>query len=455
MTEVLTGKDAPIDFGKDKIGALFSKIFFPTLIGMLANTVLTVIDGIFVGRGVGADGIAAVNIVAPLFLLTTGIGLMLGIGSSVLASIRLAENNSIGASRIFTHAVVVGTILVALLCLVCLAFPSGMVRMLGSSARLEPHALDYMLWLVPGLIFLMLECVGMMLIRLDGSPRYAMYCQVVSAALNILLDYVFVFPLGMGVKGAAIATSISIIVGGLMVLYYFLRMSSSLHFVRIPTDSGELRLLGRNLFNISRIGFPTFLSELAMGIMMFTGNLVFMRWLGEEGVAAYAIACYLFPVVFSISNAVAQSAQPIISFNYGAGDAGRVRQALRVALIAAVVSGVVVTVGLFIGSKAVAGAFLSSAEPAYAYAVAGLPLFALCAMPFAINITAIGYYQSIEQAVRPLIYTLLRGLIFMVPAFLFLPDLIGVSGLWLAIPAAELATLLVIAADFFRRHRPH
>ena len=330
-----------------------------------------------------------------------------------------------------------------------------MVRMLGSSARLEPHALDYMLWLVPGLIFLMLECVGMMLIRLDGSPRYAMYCQVVSAALNILLDYVFVVPLAMGVKGAAIATSISIIVGGLMVLYYFLRMSSSLHFVRISTDHKEMRLLGRNLVNISKIGFPTFLSELAMGIMMFTGNLVFMRWLGEEGVAAYAIACYLFPVVFSISNAVAQSAQPVISFNYGAGFSDRVRQALRVALLAAVISGVVVTVGLFIGSKAVAGAFLSSAEPAYAYAVAGLPLFALCAMPFAINITGIGYYQSIEQAVRPLIFTLLRGVIFMVPAFLLLPDLTGVSGLWLAIPAAELATLLVIAADFFRRHRPH
>ena len=455
MTEVSNIKKAPIDFGKDKIGSLFSKIFFPTLIGMLANTILTVIDGIFVGRGVGADGIAAVNIVAPLFLLTTGIGLMLGIGSSVLASIRRAEKNTAGASRIFTHAVVVGTVLVALLCLVCVAFPSGMVRMLGSSARLEPHALDYMLWLVPGLIFLMLECVGMMLIRLDGSPRYAMYCQVVSAALNILLDYVFVFPLAMGVKGAAIATSISIIVGGLMVLYYFLRMSSSLHFVRISTDHKEMRLLGRNLVNISKIGFPTFLSELAMGIMMFTGNLVFMRWLGEEGVAAYAIACYLFPVVFSISNAVAQSAQPVISFNYGAGFSDRVRQALRVALLAAVISGVVVTVGLFIGSKAVAGAFLSSAEPAYAYAVAGLPLFALCAMPFAINITGIGYYQSIEQAVRPLIFTLLRGVIFMVPAFLLLPDLTGVSGLWLAIPAAELATLLVIAADFFRRHRPH
>ena len=319
MTEVSNIKKAPIDFGKDKIGSLFSKIFFPTLIGMLANTILTVIDGIFVGRGVGADGIAAVNIVAPLFLLTTGIGLMLGIGSSVLASIRLAEKNTAGASRIFTHAVVVGTVLVALLCLVCVAFPSGMVRMLGSSARLEPHALDYMLWLVPGLIF-------MLPIRLDGSPRYAMYCQVVSAALNILLDYVFVFPLAMGVKGAAIATSISIIVGGLMVLYYFLRMSSSLHFVRISTDHKEMRLLGRNLVNISKIGFPTFLSELAMGIMMFTGNLVFMRWLGEEGVAAYAIACYLFPVVFSISNAVAQSAQPVISFNYGAGFSGGVRQ---------------------------------------------------------------------------------------------------------------------------------
>lgn len=169
-----------IDFGKDGIWALFRAMFFPTLVGMIFNSALTIIDGVFVGQGVGADGIAAVNIVAPLFLVTTGIGLLFGIGSSVVTSIHLAKKNIKAARTVMTQATVVGFVLMSAIIAASLCFTNPILGMLGCSPRLEAHATDYLLWLLPGLFFLYMQCVGMMLIRLDGSPRYAMWVQIVA-----------------------------------------------------------------------------------------------------------------------------------------------------------------------------------------------------------------------------------------------------------------------------------
>lgn len=442
-----------LDFANGKIGRLFRALFFPTLIGMIFNSALTVIDGIFVGQGVGAEGIAAVNIVAPIFMVATGIGLMFGIGSSVVASIRLSESNVKAARIIMTQAFIAGLILIGLISLVSFLIPHKVVAWLGCSELLEEHAIDYLVWLIPGLLFLFVECVGMMLIRLDGSPKYAMTVQIVAAVANIGLDWYMIFPLGWGVMGAAFATSIACAIGGVMVLYYFVRMSDKLRFYRLKMSVTSLLLTLRNTGYMMKIGFATFLTELAMGIMMLTGNYMFISYLGEKGVAAYAIACYLFPLVFSMSNAVAQSAQPIISYNYGAHSTRRVNRALRVSLITAVICGIVVTIGLWLGAGGIVSLFLSPQEAAYSLAVDGLPLFATCAVFFAVNIAFIGYYQSIERAVASTVYTLLRGVLFLVPCFLLLPRLIGEPGLWLAIPAAELLTSTVIFARYLRTHK--
>ncbi|MDE6588415.1 MAG: MATE family efflux transporter [Paramuribaculum sp.] len=442
-----------LDFANGKIGRLFSVLFFPTLIGMIFNSALTVIDGIFVGRGVGAEGIAAVNIVAPIFMVSTGIGLMFGIGSSVVASIRLSESNVKAARIIMTQAFIAGLMMVGLISIVSLLLPYEVVGWLGCSPLLEHHAIDYLLWLVPGLVFLFIECVGMMLIRLDGSPKYAMTVQIVAAVINIVLDWYMVFPLGMGVKGAAMATSIACAAGGVMVLFYFVGMADTLRFYRLKMSVTSLLLTIRNTGYMMKIGFATFLTEIAMGVMMLTGNYMFMAWLGENGVAAYAIACYLFPLVFSMSNAVAQSAQPIISYNYGARSAERVSRALRVSIVTAVVCGIAVTIGLWLGARGITGLFLSPHEEAYALAVDGLPLFSICAVFFAVNIAFIGYCQSIERAAESTVYTLLRGVIFLVPCFIMLPELAGAEGLWLAIPAAELLTSAVIFTRYARGRR--
>jgi putative MATE family efflux protein len=436
-----------IDFGSGKIGPLFRSMFFPTLVGMLFMATQTIIDGVLVGRGVGAEGIAAVNIVAPIWTVVTGIGLMFGIGASVVASMHLAENNEKAARIILTQAFGVGFILVSIVVLFCLLMPKTVVYALGCSAALEHYALDYLLWLLPGMLLLLWQCVGMMMVRLDGSPRYAMWIQVAGAVVNLTLDWLFIFPMGMEVKGAAIATAIACIVGGLMSLSYFIWFSDKLKFYRLKASTTSLLLTLRNTGYMMKLGSATFLTEIAMSITMVAGNYMFMSMLHEDGVAAFAIVCYLFPVIFSVNNAVAQSAQPIISYNYGAGDAGRVGRALRVSLYAATLCGLCVLALLIFGDRFAVGAFLRPSEPAYALATDGLPWFAICSPFFALNVAFVGYYQSTTQAKRAMVYTMLRGIVFAVLGFMLLPRFIGAVGLWTAIPMAEALTLLIIVGE--------
>ncbi len=436
-----------IDFGSGKIGPLFRKMFFPTLIGMIFMSAQTIIDGVLVGRGVGAEGIAAVNIVAPVWTVVTGIGLMFGIGASVVASMHLADGNRKAARIILTQAFGMGFAIIAALVLLCALMPRTVVYALGCSAQLEHYAVDYLVWLLPGTVFLLWQCVGMMMVRLDGSPRYAMWMQVAGAVVNLVLDWVFIFPMGMAVKGAAIATSIACAVGGVMSLVYFVRFSHTLKFYRLKASATSLALTLRNTGYMMQVGSATFLTEIAMSITMIAGNYMFMSLLHEQGVAAFAIVCYLFPVIFSVNNAVAQSAQPIISYNYGTGETGRVHRALRVSLYAAVLCGMCVLSVLILGDRLIVGAFLSSSEPSYALAIDGLPWFATCSLFFAVNVAFVGYYQSITKAKLAMVYTMLRGIVFAVLGFTVLPRLFGTIGLWTAIPAAELLTLLIIVGE--------
>lgn len=442
-----------LDFGNGKIKSLFLAMFFPTLVGMVFNSVLNICDGMFVGHRVGSNALAAINIVAPLFLVCTGVGLMFGIGASVIGGIRLAEGNVKAARIIMTQAYIPGAVIFGAVILTSLLFTRQVLYALGCSELLEQYATDYLLWLLPGLVFFYLQCAGMMLIRLDGSPKYAMSVQVVAAILNIFLDWYMVYPLNWGIKGASIATSLSCIVGGLMVLAYFIFFSKTLKFYKLKWSMKSLRLSLRNVGYMAKIGLATFIAELAMGVTIVAGNFTFLKYLGEAGVAAYSVGCYLFPLIFSISNAVAQSSQPIISYNYGAGNMERVRQTLRMAIVTACACGIAITAGMWVSSPALAGIFLDSGEKSYMLARQGLPLLGFCALFFALNITFIGYYQSCEKATRSIIYMLLRGAIFLVPGFFLLPKLLGTAGLWLAIPVAELTTLLVIALIYLWQHR--
>ena len=433
-----------IDFGKSRIGPLFNRIFYPTLLSMVFASLFTVADGIFVGQGVGSNALAAINIVSPLFLITTGIALMFGVGVSVVASIHLSQDNHKAANINITQAFNVATLLMGIIVVAVYIFRVPFLRLLGSSDALLPLCQDYLLTILPGCVFIIIQMIGTFIIRLDGSPKFAASLEIFPGLLNIILDWLFVFPMQMGVAGSGIASSISCAVAaGLVAVYMFFR-AQSVRLCRLKLSLTSLYLTARNVGYMVRSGFSSMLGELAMSMMLLTGNYIFIRELGEDGVAAFSVACYLYPIVFMVNNSVAQSAQPIISFNYGAGNRYRVKSALKVSLRTATICGVLITAFLTLGTKPLVGLFLQADTKAYEIAIGGLPLFAYSAIFFALNVAIIGYYQATEQNGRATLCMLLRGLIFLVPAFLLMPQLMFPQGMWLAIPVSECMTLGVI-----------
>ena len=432
-----------IDLGTVKVFTLFKKYFIPTLFGMLSMSAVTAIDGIFVGHGIGSDGIAAINICIPLLMLFTGVGLMVGAGSSVVSSIQLSRGKSKAARINVTQAILFVTIVALIPSVLMMAYPSATARMLGASEHLTPMVREYLLWFIPSLMFQMWCSVCLFIIRLDGAPRLAMMCNVTAAIISVLLGWLFIFPLGWGLMGAAFAATIGLFAGGLIGLVYLFRFARKLRFYPVKWSVKSLRLSFRNLGYQCRIGSSALLTEATLATLMFVGNQVFMKYLGDDGVGAFGIACYYIPFVFMVGNAIAQSAQPIISYNFGL-DRKRVVATERIALLTSVVSGIVIMAAFSLFPHILVGLFINPNNPAARIAIEGYPYFSTAFIFFILNLTVIGYYQSIERVKPATLFALLRGFIFLIPSFLLLPEILGNNGIWLALSFSEVLTTVTM-----------
>lgn len=446
-------KEKEIDFGRAKVSSLFNRVFFPTLLGMLGMSAMTAIDGIFIGHSVGSDGIAAVNIVVPVLMLLTGVGLMVGMGCSVVSSLRLARGQVLAARVSVTRAMLFVTVVAVVVVGAMLAFPDASARALGSSEHLLPLVREYMVWYIPSWLFMLWTAVALFVIRLDGAPNLAMACSLTSAVLNVFLDWLFMFPFGWGIMGAAFATSLSTAAGGVIAVAYLLFFARRLRVVRVRVGWRALRAAARDLAGQCRVGSSSLLAEATLAVLTFMGNYVFMSYLGDDGVGAFGIACYYTPFVFMVGNAIAQSAQPIISYNFGLKAWPRVRAAERVALRTAVVCGLVVTAGFVFFARELVGLFVPLDNAAARLAVEGFPYFSAGFVFFILNLAVIGYFQSLERMRPATVFALLRGVAWLVPSFLLLPGLLGTRGIWLALSVSELLTFLCVAVFFAVRRR--
>lgn len=441
-----------INLGEEKVSKLFKVYLFPTLLGMLSLCAVTATDGIFVGRGVGSDALAAVNICIAPNMVLMGIGLMLGVGSSVISSIHLAKGN-IKAARInISQALIISTLIVLLFLAITLSSPEKTAFVLGSSQSLLQLVTDYMPWIFLCSLFQIWAAIGLFVVRLDGSPNYAMWCNIFPGLLNIILDWLFIFPLDMGLKGAGIATCISCLVGGLMVIVYLWKLADHLTLIKIKLSRKSMMLTARNIWYQCKVGISALLGEATMGMLMLMGNLVFMKYLGDNGVGAFSIACYYCPFVFMIGNAIAQSAQPIISYNYGMKSMKRVVASERMAIYSALACGIVVTLMFLLLPSFMVGLFLDGDGGAVKIAVDGLPIFSTAFIFFIFNLTAIGYFQSVEKVLPSIVFALLRGLVFLIPSFLIVPELFGIKGIWLALFVSELLTSVSIITYYLYNH---
>lgn len=447
-----------LDLGSGDIRATFRRILFPTLLGMLASSVFGITDGIFVGRGVGSDGLAAVNIVMPIFTLGTAFGLMFGTGTSVVAAIHLSQQNVKAARIVTTQSFLAVLTIGVLLAVGFYAFAEQILTLLGASDALRPLCRDYYLWFVPYTLFIMVQIVAQFVIRLDGDPRYASLLEIIPACINIFLDWLFVFPLHKGLMGAAFATSIGGSIGVAMGAWYMLRHPRTLVLYRLKRTLTSLRLSLRNVGYVMRVGFSGFLGEFSYSILTLVGNYVFLRCLGEDGVASYSVASYITPVVFMIITSISQSAQPLMSYNYGADNALRVRRTFRLALVTSVSVATVSALLFHFFADAVVSVFLSPTSSAFPLCRDGFALFVFSLPPMALSLTAISYFQSVKRTRTANFLTLLRSLLLPVPAFLLLPLWSQTRGPWLASPLSECLVITVVGiyalAGAFRKLPP-
>ena len=425
------------------VGKLFTKLLVPTIMGMAASALFTVIDGIFVGNGIGSDAMAAVNISAPIFMIITGVGLMFGMGGGILTSINLSQGKKKVANINFTQSVIALVFISLVMTLLLTIFPHKIATLFGSDEYLMDMVVEYLFWFSISLPFTVLVVALPFFIRLT-NPKISMWAMLAATVVNIILDYLFIFVFKWGLFGAAIATDIGEFVGAAIMIIYLFRHSIAIRFVWLKLSVKSLLLTLRNVGYMIKLGFSVFLSEITISVMIISGNYVFMDYMGADGVAAYSVICYLFPIIFMVFNATVQSAQPIISYNYGCGQMKRSDNALRLSMLFTLAFAFSIMLLFICFTRSIVTLFIpDTASAAWGYAVAGLPLFATDYLFFGINIIIIGYYTSIERLRRAISLTVLRGILPVV-FFFTLPLLLDVNGIWLAVAAGDITTTVVI-----------
>lgn len=432
-----------LDFKSMSVGKLFTKLLVPTIMGMAASALFTVIDGIFVGNGIGSDAMAAVNISAPIFMIITGVGLMFGMGGGILTSINLSQGKKKVANINFTQSVIALVFISLVMTLLLTIFPHKIATLFGSDEYLMDMVVEYLFWFSISLPFTVLVVALPFFIRLT-NPKISMWAMLAATVVNIILDYLFIFIFKWGLFGAAIATDIGEFVGAAIMIVYLFRHSIAIRFVWLKLSVKSLLLTLRNVGYMIKLGFSVFLSEITISVMIISGNYVFMDYMGADGVAAYSVICYLFPIIFMVFNATVQSAQPIISYNYGCGQMKRSDNALRLSMLFTLAFAFSIMLLFICFTRSIVTLFIpDTACAAWGYAVAGLPLFATDYLFFGINIIIIGYYTSIERLRRAISLTVLRGILPVV-FFFTLPLLLDVNGIWLAVAAGDITTTVVI-----------
>ena len=432
-----------LDFKSMSVEKLFTKLLVPTIMGMAASALFTVVDGIFVGNGIGSDAMAAVNISAPIFMIITGVGLMFGMGGGILTSINLSQGKKKVANINFTQSVIALVFISLVMTLLLTIFPHKIATLFGSDEYLMDMVVEYLFWFSISLPFTVLVVALPFFIRLT-NPKISMWAMLAATVVNIILDYLFIFVFKWGLFGAAIATDIGEFVGAAIMIIYLFRHSIAIRFVWLKLSVKSLLLTLRNVGYMIKLGFSVFLSEITISVMIISGNYVFMDYMGADGVAAYSVICYLFPIIFMVFNATVQSAQPSISYNYGCGQMKRSDNALRLSMLFTLAFAFSIMLLFICFTRSIVTLFIpDTASAAWGYAVAGLPLFATDYLFFGINIIIIGYYTSIERLRRAISLTVLRGILPVV-FFFTLPLLLDVNGIWLAVAAGDITTTVVI-----------
>lgn len=419
----------------------FYQYFIPTFLGMMLMSVNIVVDGIFVGHGVGSVALASVNIAVPVYSIIISISLLIGVGGGTLYSNAMGEGNTQKAQRIFTTAIAFITVITILISLISYLYMEPLAYLFGANEETLTYTMDYMrILFIFGLVIAWENCMSVF-VRNDGDPKLAMIGLVISAVLNIALNYWMVFILKWEVTGAALATVTATIVGLLVYLTHFLKKDSGLKFIKEKWYWCDIR-------QISMIGLPSFLSEAGTGLFVVGYNITIAYYAGTDGVTAFSVVNYLHTFMFLAFIGIGQSIQPMISFYYGAKADDKIKQTVKVAEWNGLLLGLLFIVIGYFGADYLVSIFGITSPDIVDLTTKGIKLFFLGYLFMATNFIYMTYYQSIGYVAPSIWITIFRGFILLIIALYVLPMWLGTVGVWLALPISEglvAVTLLIFA----------
>lgn len=426
--------------GMQSASKSFFQYFLPTLLGMMLMSINIVIDGIFVGNGIGSVALASVNIAVPVFSVIISITLLIGTGGGTLYSMAMGKGDVLEAKKVFSTSILLVIFITVIISLISYWNIETLADLFGANEETMPYVIDYMSILLLFSLIIALETCLSIFVRNDGNPQLAMVSLILSAVFNIGLNYWMIFILDLEVLGAALATIIATFLGLIVLTTHFFKKGSGLKFVMPKWNAGhDVKL-------ISAIGFPSFLSEVGMGVFVIGYNLAMGYHVGTSGLAAFSVINYLHTFMFLAFIGIGSSIQPMISFYYGAKKFAMIKATVKIAEITGLALGLLfIGIGYF-GADLLVSIFGVSSDEITNLATSGIKLFFIGYLFMGINFIYMTYYQSIGS-VRPSIgITVFRGFIILIIMLFILPLWFGITGIWLALPVSEAIVAVVLLA---------
>ena len=426
----------------------FARYTSLNVLGMIALSCYILADTFFVSLGLGADGLTALNLAIPVYSFIHGSGLMIGMGGGTRYSILKSQGNHQEADRVFTNVLYLAAVLAALFVAAGLLFAGDLVRLFGGTGAVFTMCRTYLRVILLFAPAFLMNNVLLCFVRNDGAPQLAMAAMIGGSLSNVVLDWVFIFPCGMGIFGAVFATGLAPIISMGILSPHFFRKKNQ--FRPVPCKP-QLRRTARILSS----GVPSLVTEVSSGIVIIAFNGLIMGLEGNTGVAAYGVIANLSLVVIAIYTGIAQGIQPILSRSYGAGDRAGLTIIMRCAMMTQVVVSLLIYGIVAAFAPQIAAVFNSEGSASLqAIAEQGLRLYFI-ACPFAgCNVVLSMYFTSTERPLPAHIISLLRGFFLILPLAFLLAWLGQMAGIWLAFPLTEFLVAALAASLYFHSKKP-
>jgi len=432
-----------LDQMKQKTVPMILQFSVPSIIAMVLTSLITIVDGFFIGNYVGQEGIAAVNLGLPILYVYLALGIMFGVGGIAIAGMALGAKEIEKSNDVFNQTVLSSILVSVVLTLLVYVFFKPIMALIPMDTQVSDcFAQYYSIMLLAYPVMIVNSTLGMF-IRGEGKPQQFMMINVFSVLCNIILDYIFIRWLQFGIGGIGLASLISLVIGLCFMVMFFLKKSEVFKFKKFQFSTSVLRDTVAN-------GSSEFIGQISMSISMFAYNWVIMKAAGVSGVAAFTIIGYVAYLFGMVIIGFGQGASPLISFSYGAGDMELSKTIRKKTNLFVFVAGAVVMVAMMIASKWYGGIFVRS-EHVEALIQSGICIFVVSFLFSRINTITSFYFTSIGKAKESALISSSRGLVVLLLCIVTLPALFGMTGVWLVAPVTEAITI-VLSYYFIRQN---